>query len=144
MKTFLYVTDMSSNGTRQLLICDEDSQVIASVDEAVFGGQLKFVDSLGGAMGLINSDSVGYFEYCHEAYDCDEYGVEHLLEDSFVNMLLEHGEYQGVVPVIRVSVEWVLEHIAISPVNNGSEVLNVLKKYGSLILNNKNKQGVVK
>jgi hypothetical protein len=33
----LYVTDWAPNGTNTLLVCDEDHQIIAAVEEATFG-----------------------------------------------------------------------------------------------------------
>ena len=125
----LYVTEMRPNGTRDLIVSDRDGQILDSISEAIFGGRLSPFDNLNGCYGLINGESVGYFEYSHEAYGTDDDGEDILLDEPFVDLLVENGEYQGVELVYCVNKKFVSEHIAVSPVNDGNDVVNILTKH---------------
>lgn len=110
----LYVTDMEPNGTRSLIITDEDGQVLEIIDEAVFGNlsPKKFGwsgDSLGNIDALYYGESVGMVEYSDENLDS-----------------IQNGEYSDIIQVVEVELDEVLEHIATSPVDDGSLTLKIL------------------
>lgn len=97
MKTYnLYVTDMAPNGTRDLVITDNDNQIISTIDEAVFGGQLKQATP-------------------NCALDVTEDYV-HIVE-------LDYGD-EVQCEVFHVSLDWVKRHIAVSPVQSAEHILS--------------------
>lgn len=113
----LYVTDMEPNGTRSLIITDSDNQVLEIIDEAVFGNlsNKKFGwsgDSLGNIDACYYGESIGMIEYTDESID-----------------EIMRGELSDIYQVVEVELDEVLEHIAVSPVNDGSSTIEVLNKY---------------
>ena len=108
----LYITQDQPNGTSDLIITDSDGQIVDYISEAVFClfNYRSTKDTLGGVCGLINGDSVGYFDAEHEVYEFNnDTNTDDLQEFSFADALLKHGEYQGVELVMSVSKQQVLK-----------------------------------
>jgi hypothetical protein len=100
-----YVSDWGPNGTNDLIITDQDGTIVDSLSEAIFGVLCK-LDPMGGAMHC-NGVEVFYVE----AADLECLQVEDL--------------------VYEFDAEYLLRHVAVSPVSNGSKAIAMIKKYSS-------------
>jgi hypothetical protein len=130
-KHTLFVTEMQPNGTRDLLIVDEDNQIVDQICESLYGGKFNAYDRLNGVYGYTNCESIGYFESNSPAYRWDDTTNQKVqLDDSFEDLLVEHVDYQGVTLVFKVTSFMVETYLFISPTNDGSETLDALVKYG--------------
>lgn len=114
-----FETDMDSNGTRDIIVTDEDGTVLDSLNEAVFGNlESKKFGWSGDAMGNIDvcyyGDSINMMSY-------DDESVESI----------QNGEYSDLCQVVEVTLESILQNIAVSPVNDGSSTIEVLKQYSN-------------
>jgi hypothetical protein len=104
-----YVTEWQPNGTNDLIIVDQDSQIVEVIPEALFG--------------------VPTFFNRHDLLVCDSDQVLRAPWDQgFIDSIL-CGEISEFAPVEEISPYKALSHIAQSPVNNGSEAASILKKY---------------
>lgn len=113
----LYTFAQNPNGTSDLLIVDSNDQVIDSIPEAVFGDLESARFGWGGdAMGNINAcfygESIGMIEYSDEDLES-----------------IEAGEISDVQQVVEVTLDTVLENIAVSPVSDGSQTIKQLSRY---------------
>lgn len=108
----LYVTEMEPNGTRSLIVTDDNGQVIGGVDEAVFGNiPDRSGDLLGGLI-------VCYFGEDVALMDAENEELERV----------RNGELQDVYPVYEVYLPDVLKRIAVNPMDNGQgKVKQILK-----------------
>lgn len=113
----LYIFNQNPNGTSDLLITDNHDQVVDSISAAIFGNipPANFGwsgDGLKGITACYYGESVNYIEATDESYN------------AVVN-----NEYGDIQQVVEVNLDDVLERIATSPVNDGSETLAKIKSY---------------
>ena len=104
-----YVTDMAPNGTRDLIITNEDSQIIGVISEAVFGGRVthNYATAI-----VADDDSVWACQ--REARN----GRVGIALDSFI---------EG-TEVFAVDYDWVMRHIAVNPMSDGTEIIELINK----------------
>jgi len=104
-----YTTDWESNGTSTLIIADQDNQIIAIIEEALFNATFQPTDRLNGVTAGYANESIWYIE--------DNEDNEELLESLHENTSSE------MYLVAQLDREQVLESIAQSPVQTRFEVL---------------------
>lgn len=114
-----FETDMNPNGTRDIIVIDENGTVIDSLGEAVFGNiPVKHFDWSGDAQGNIDicyyGESVGMMSY-------DDESIEEI----------RSGEYSDLFQVVEVTLESILQNIAVSPVSDGSSTVEFFKQYSN-------------
>lgn len=95
----LFVSEMMPNGTRDLIVTDEDSQVLEVVSEAVFGGRVD--------RDLSDQPLVCDGEMVFVADD----------DGEFLNVFSE---------VFQVNLDFVLERIAVSPMQDGKTIVKAI------------------
>ena len=128
MKNKLYVYNMNPNGTSDLLITSSDGIVLDSISEALFGRitAKRFGwngDSLGNIEACYYGETVGTIEYSQE------YETEEGEETQTLAEVVQDGDLSDITQVMEVDLNEVLEHIAVSPVSDGSETIETLKQY---------------
>lgn len=104
-----FVTEWQPNGTNDLIITDECYQIVATIDSALFGVRVDFK-----ASELIVADSDQVLEAPWDA--------------EFITAILE-GDIHEFCPVIEISAFKAMQHIAVSPVSDGSKAKSLIKKY---------------
>ena len=114
-----FETDIDSNGTRDIIITDEDGTVLDSLNEAVFGNlESKKFGWSGDAMGNIDvcyyGDSVNMMSYDDESVEA-----------------IQSGDYLDLCQVVEVTLKSILQNIAVSPVNDGSSIVEFFKQYSN-------------
>lgn len=100
-----YATDLMPNGTNTLLVVDREGSVVDIMDDALFGVNVM-PENLGAKLAVI-----------------DESGK---VLDGLVKA--EAMKY-GVEVVRELSIKEVLANVAVSPVNDGSQVIEFVNKY---------------
>jgi hypothetical protein len=131
MKKFnLYITDCNSNGTNNLIVCDNDNQVQHVIEEAVFNGPFCPEDRLGGVTALYYGESVGYIDYSAEI----EGEEGELDEDRTLAEAVLEGDYSDIEPVSEISLKALSNCLAVSPVDpEGTNLIERLKVIGIVI-----------
>lgn len=114
-----FETNMNPNGTRDIIVTDENGTVIDSLGEAVFGNiPVKHFDWSGDAQGNIvvcyYGESIGILSY---------------EDDSFKG--IQNGDYFDICQVVEVTLESILQNIAVSPVSDGSSNVEFFKQYSN-------------
>jgi hypothetical protein len=110
--------------------------VVDSINEAVFGNVPgrdfdRRGDFLGGITALYYGENVGYIEYDTEL-DPDGTGEEESedgLEPKTLVEAIQDGDLSDIQQVLEVALDDVLEYMAVSPVSDGSEILETLREY---------------
>lgn len=125
----LYCFSNNSNGTADLLVCDGNDQLIATIQEAVWNGENVAEnpeDSLGNIQCLFYAESVGLITYDLIA-DEEEGPTES-------RPYTRNCIYSGLVdlnPVGAIALEEVIKHRACSPVDpDGKKMLEHLADLG--------------
>lgn len=132
----LYALPMNPNGTSDIIIADSHGTVLASMDEALFGclSAKDFGwdgDSLGNIDVLYYGESVGMVSYDTEHHTWNEETQEEEVdEDRSLVDVIQAGEISDLVQVIEIDIEEALSAVAVSPVSDGSAVIDFLKRHG--------------
>lgn len=130
----LYIYNMNSNGTSDLLITCNSQQVIVCIPEAVFGNiPSKHFGWSGDAQGNIDAclygESVIMVDYSTPYNEDDADDADDADDDRTLADVVQAGEMSDLQQVIEVDITDVLERIAVSPVSDGSDVLKQLADY---------------
>lgn len=132
----IYAFDSNPNGTTDIIIVDSWGTVLDSMSEALFGRITAKDfgwggDSLGNIDVLFYGESVGGVSYDQEHHIWNEETKEEEVDqDRSLADVIQAGEISDLVQVIEIDLEEALNAIAVSPVSDGSAVLEFLKKYG--------------